>query len=99
MQFGQLKRREVITLLGGAAAAWPTFGLAQISTKRPLIAVLVSGTAAGWSPNVIAFQQRLQQLGYVEGRDLDIVDRYGEGDVARMPALAEELVRSSPISS
>ena len=60
-------RREFITLLGGAAMAWPSFGLAQISTKRPLIAMLVSGSAAGYSPNVIAFRQRLQQLGYVEG--------------------------------
>ena len=91
-----MSRRQFITLIGGAVVAWPSFGLAQISTKRPLIAMLVSGSAAGYSPNVIAFRQRLQQLGYVEGRDLDIVDRYGDGDVARMPALAEELVRLKP---
>ena len=94
MHFHLWKRREFITLLGGAAAAWPLAAWGQ--PKRPLIAVLVVSAASSVSPRINGFRQALQELGYVEGRELDIAPRYGDGLQARLPALAEELVKLRP---
>jgi ABC-type uncharacterized transport system substrate-binding protein len=91
-----VKRRAFITLLGGAAAAWPRGVLAQVLSRRPLIAVLSAQSSASASRLVSGFAQRLQELGYVAGRDVDIVYRYADGDLARLPALADELVRLTP---
>jgi len=66
MLFDQLKRREFITLLGGAAAAWPLGARAQVSTKRPLVGVMVAVTRPG-NPVLNAFVRGLPELGYVEG--------------------------------
>src|SRR5262249_34064563 len=90
-----MRRREFITVLGGVAA-WPLAARAQLPAKRPLIAMLVSGSADGYSANVRAFRRGLQELGYTEGRDLEIAYRYADGDPARMPALAAELVKLKP---
>jgi putative tryptophan/tyrosine transport system substrate-binding protein len=75
-----VKRREFITLLGGAAAAWPLAARAQVSTKRPLIAVLSAVTRKRNLP-LDAFVQGLRELGYVEGRDVDIAFRFAEGQL------------------
>jgi ABC-type uncharacterized transport system substrate-binding protein len=91
-----MKRREFITLLGGAAAAWPCSVLAQVLARRPLIAVLSAQSSSSASRLVTGFAQRLQELGYVVGRDVDIVYRYADGDLARLPMLADELVRLKP---
>ena len=91
-----IKRREFIMLLGGAAIAWPRGGVAQISTRRPLVAVLHGQSSAAASHVVTGFAQRMQELGYVAGREVDIVYRYMDGDVARLPALVDELVRLKP---
>jgi ABC-type uncharacterized transport system substrate-binding protein len=91
-----MRRREFITLLGGAAAAWPLVGLAQVSIRRPLVAVLHGQSLAAASHYERALAQRMQELGYVAGRDVDIVWRYADGDVTRGPALADELVRLKP---
>jgi putative tryptophan/tyrosine transport system substrate-binding protein len=91
-----IKRREFITLLGGAAVAWPNSVAAQPRSRRELVAMLVAGTSDGYSGHVQAFRRGLQKLGYIEGRDLDIVDRYSDGDPARLPALAVELVKLKP---
>ena len=89
----KLKRRAFITLLGGAAAAWPLAARAQ---ERPLIAWL-SGGARGASVGFIdAFLQGMRELGYVESRNFDVVYRYADGYAERLPALAEELVRLKP---
>src|SRR5262245_58947131 len=90
---GRMERREFITLISGAAA-WPLAVTAEVSPRRALVAVLstVSSTAANWS----GLSQGLQELGYVEGRDIDIVYRYAEGDPERLPLLADELVRLKP---
>ena len=69
-----MKRRAFITLLGGAAA-WPIAARAQPRARRALIAMLVAGTSDGYSDRVQAFKRGLQKLGYLEGRDLDIVER------------------------
>src|SRR5262245_54710267 len=90
-----MTRREFISLVGVAVAAWPQAVIAQVSPRRALVAVLStisSTTAAHWS----GFSQGLQELGYVEGRDIDIVYRYAEGDQQRLPLLADELVRLKP---
>ena len=90
------KRREFIMLLGGAAIAWPRGGVAQISTRRPLVAVLQGQSSAAASHVVTGFAQRMQELGYVAGREVDIVYRYMDGDLARLPTLVDELVRLKP---
>src|SRR6266481_6684473 len=89
-------RREFITVLAGAVVAWPRGVLAQALTKRPLIAVLAGASSAAASRWMTGFPQRMQELGYVAGRDFEIVYRYADGYLARLPALAEELVRLKP---
>jgi putative tryptophan/tyrosine transport system substrate-binding protein len=90
-----MRRRDFMGLLGGALAAGPRAGGAQISTRRPLVAVL-SGVSFGSDTVAAVFTQRLQELGSAAGREIDIVYRYAGGDLARVPALAEELVRLKP---
>ena len=90
-----MNRRSIITLLGGAAA-WPNSVAAQPHARRALVAMLVAGTSAGYSGLVQAFRRGLEKLGYIEGRDLDIVERYSDGDPARLTALAGELVKLKP---
>src|SRR6266487_1574355 len=92
MQFDQLKRREFITLLGGAAAAWPFAARAQQPGKPPTIGILGSGSAA-WSYLVSALMQRLRELGYIENRTVAIEYRWTEGRDERYAAMAAELVR------
>ncbi len=65
MRFDQLKRREFITLLGGAAAAWPLAARAQQRAKLPTIGFLGADTPSGWSHWVAAFVQRLRELGWI----------------------------------
>jgi putative ABC transport system substrate-binding protein len=91
-----MRRREFITLLGGAAAVWPYGLIAQVSIKRPLVALLHGQSAASASPVVTAFAQRMQELGYVAGRDVDIVYRYADGDLARGAVLVDEVIRLKP---
>jgi putative tryptophan/tyrosine transport system substrate-binding protein len=91
-----MRRREFIGLLSSAAIASPRIAVAQSAAKRPLVAVLVAGSSISAARYLTGFPQGLQELGYVEGRDIDIVSRYADGDMARMPALAEELVQLRP---
>ena len=87
-----MKRREFITLLGGAAATWPVAARAQQSGKLPTIGILGSGSAA-WSHLVAALVQRLRELGYIENRSVAIEYRWTEGRSERYEASAAELVR------
>jgi len=89
-----MKRRQFIELVGGAAAAWPLTALAQ-ARKTALIAWL-TGSPLSSTTNARVFLQALQDLGYVEGRDLQITYRSSDGYQDRLPALAEELVRLNP---
>src|SRR3984893_16895262 len=86
-----MRRREFISLLGGAAAAWPLGASAEVSTKRPLIAVLSAITKENNSP-LNAFVQGLKELGYVEGLNVDITYSFAEGRLDRFPVLAAELI-------
>jgi ABC-type uncharacterized transport system substrate-binding protein len=86
-----MKRRAFLTLLGGAAAAWPLGGSAQQPAKIARIGYLTSGLAV--NPHLPeAFRRGLHDLGYVEGRNVVIEYRDAEGQLERFPALAAELV-------
>ena len=88
-----LRRREFITLLGGAAAAWPLAASAQQPTKLRIIGYLGSSTALAQSQWVAAFLQRLRQLGWVEGRTIAMEYRWAEGRNDRFGEIAAEFVR------
>jgi putative ABC transport system substrate-binding protein len=86
-------RREFITLLGGAAMAWPLAARAQQAGKLPTIGILGSGTPAGQGQWYAGFVQRLRELGWTEGRNLAIEYRWAEGRRERAVELAAEFVR------
>ena len=91
-----MRRRAFITLLGGAAAAWPIAAQAQSSHVRPLIGLLSPLSAASASRNVTALRSALRDLGYVEGRNMTLALRYGNGAPESMLPLARELVALNP---
>ena len=91
-----MKRREFISLVGSAALAWPRAVLAQVSPRRALVAVLSTGSSTPIAHLLSGFSQGMQELGYVEGQNIDIVYRSAEGDQERIPLLADELVRLKP---
>jgi putative ABC transport system substrate-binding protein len=88
-----MKRREFITLLGGAAAAWPLAARTQQPGKLPTIGLLGSTTLSVESQRVAAFVQRLRELGWTEGRTIAIEDRWAEGRNERFAEIAAEFVR------
>ena len=85
-----MKRREFVTLIGGATA-WPIAARAQQSAM-PVIGVLGSATAGEWAPSVAAFLRGLSEIGFAEGRDVAIEYRWAENQYDRLPSLAVELV-------
>src|SRR5215471_17559512 len=87
-----MRRREFITLIGGAAA-WPLAARAQQAAKLPRIGFLGTGSASSWRAWTAAFMQRLNELGWVEGRTVAIEMRWAEGDSERFAEIAAELVR------
>jgi putative ABC transport system substrate-binding protein len=88
-----MKRREFITLLGGAAATWPIVARAQQAGKLPTVGLLIGTTLLVESPRVAAFVQRLRELGWIEGRTVAIEIRYADGRTERLVEIAAEFVR------
>jgi putative ABC transport system substrate-binding protein len=87
-----MRRREFITVLGGATA-WPLAARAQHSGPLPTIGFLVAGTPTSHGQWVAAFVQRLRELGWIEGRTITIEYRWAEGRSERFAEIAAELVR------
>jgi putative tryptophan/tyrosine transport system substrate-binding protein len=89
----KMKRREVITLLGGSAVAWPLAARAQQSPKLPTIGYLGATTPSAESQRIAALVQRLREFGLIESRNVAIEYRYGEGRNERFAEFAAEFVR------
>ena len=85
-----MRRREFITLLGGAAV-WPLAARAQ-RTAMPMVAFVNSASPDGYSPMVAAFRQGLKEGGYVEGQNVTVEYRWAEGHYDRASAIAPELI-------
>jgi ABC-type uncharacterized transport system substrate-binding protein len=90
-----MRRREFITLLGGAATAWPLAARAQTPDKR-VIGNLAAASFTSSAPQAQAIKAGLQELGYLEGRDYEMVRKSAEGIAERLPVLAAEMVRLKP---
>ena len=87
-----MRRREFITLVSGAAAAWPLAARAQQAAKVPRVGIL-SPAASETAATLTAFREEIRDLGYIEGQTIALDFRLSNGIMDALPALAAELVR------
>lgn len=85
-------RRQFISVLGGAAVAWPPAARAQ-QPKMPVVGFLADGTPEGFAPRVAGFKRGLSDTGFIEGRNVAIKSRWAHGNYDLLPALADDFVR------
>jgi putative tryptophan/tyrosine transport system substrate-binding protein len=88
-----MQRRKFIKFIGGAVVAWPLVARAELARVGARIGWLATGDPTTYRFSLAAFRTGLQTLGYVEGRNITIEYRWAEGNVARLPELANELVQ------
>jgi putative tryptophan/tyrosine transport system substrate-binding protein len=91
-----MRRRDFITLLSGAAAAWPLAARAQ-QPAMPVVERLGTELREVENSTVVSFQQGLKGTGYIEGQNLAIEYRWAEGQYDRLPALAADLTRARAV--
>src|SRR5947207_117098 len=91
-----MNRRAFIGLIGPALVVLPHGVVAQSASKRPLVAVLSGASSITATRYLNGFPQGLQELGYADGRNIDIAYRYADGIMERMAALAHDIVGLRP---
>src|SRR4051794_5340901 len=88
-----MRRREILGAFGSIAVGWPLAARAQQGGKPPVIGFLGAATPLAWSPYTAAFVTRLRELGWVEGRTVEIDYRWAEGRPERYAAIAAEFIQ------
>jgi putative ABC transport system substrate-binding protein len=91
-----MKRREFITLAGGAVAGWPVRALGQVPGKRPLIVWFGLGDQIVAQKYQGVLRAGLEELGYAEGRNIEIIGRFAQFKVERLPTVGEEVAKLNP---
>ena len=87
-----MRRREFITILGGAAVVWPLAASAQ-QTAMPVVGFVNAASAKNYTTQLAAFLKGLRETGYVDGQNVAIEYRWAEGQNDRLPAMVADLVR------